>query len=105
MVTARALRRGRTGAARSEGPTTPPSAPADHASPDALKPGPVAPPSWAAADPAVTMAAASTTRRVGQRRAVIAAATMMTSGAAPMMTPTLAGPATRVAWIIRTLHP
>ena len=30
---------------------------------------------------------------------------MMTSGAAPMMTPTLAGSAARVAWIISTLHP
>ena len=35
----------------------------------------------------------------------MAAAMMMTSGAAPMMTPTLAGSATRVAWIISTLHP
>ena len=42
---------------------------------------------------------------MGRRRAVIAAAMMMTSGAAPMMTPTLAGSAARVAWIISTLHP
>jgi hypothetical protein len=42
---------------------------------------------------------------VGRRPAVIAAAMMMTSGAAPMMTPTLAGSATWVAWIISALHP
>jgi hypothetical protein len=93
------------GAASREVPTTPTSAPADQSSPAGLKAGPVFPPSWAAADPAVTTAAASRTRRVGRRRAVIAAAMMMTSGAAPMMTPTLAGSAIRVAWIISTLHP
>jgi hypothetical protein len=42
---------------------------------------------------------------VGRRPAAIAAAVTMTSGAAPMTTPTLAGSATRVAWISMMLHP
>src|ERR1700753_244816 len=51
------------------------------------------------------MTAASRARGAGRWAAAMATARMMTSGAAPMMTPTLAGSATRVAWIISTLHP
>ena len=42
---------------------------------------------------------------MGRVRAATAAAMTMTSGAAPMMIPTLAGPAARVAAMSSTLHP
>ena len=104
-MTARAPSLLSTGAASRDEPAAPASAPSDHSSPVPFQVIPVDPPSWAAAEPAVTTAAAISTRPRGRRPAATAATPTMTSGAAPMTIPTLAGPAARVASIISTLQP